>query len=238
MPEQNQQNQQDKAQLQNGNHAEQDGQQDEQQHATEARAEATRAERLGKRPRSVQAPWIDEEHTEDLSSQNQTPTDQYEGNLEAGLVDADAPGSAESLELLNERELRADETNDAYIAAEEGLAYVPPIDPPIVPSNDYEAARVASGLSASALGEAYNEENPARYMADSDAMRARVREALRADSSTTAYVEQVQVDVEGDTVMLSGEVEDLVDSDNLSAVAQYVEGIDEVINNVRVRAIE
>ena len=47
-----------------------------------------------------------------------TDTEIYEGDLEAG-TDPMRSG------------LRSDETDDPNVAAEEGLAYVPPTDPPV-----------------------------------------------------------------------------------------------------------
>lgn len=41
----------------------------------------------------------------------------------------------------------------------------------------------------------------------------------------------------GPMVVLRGVVDDLVDSDNLTAVASYSTGVAEVVNEVRVRAI-
>lgn len=54
-----------------------------------------------------------------------TPTDQYEGELEAGTADEVTPGP-DSLDLLTQLELREGETDDAFKAAEEGLTYIPP----------------------------------------------------------------------------------------------------------------
>ncbi|HVL52739.1 MAG TPA: hypothetical protein VM344_00595, partial [Vitreimonas sp.] len=59
----------------------------------------------------------------------------YQGDLEARASNDDQPDhpDAENLEMLLEAELRAGETHDAGEAAEEGLTWVPPIDPPVVP---------------------------------------------------------------------------------------------------------
>src|SRR4051812_37929134 len=74
-------------------------------------------------------------------------TDQVElpSTMSGGGVTADMAGaagsiprvaSAESLELLEDRALRTDETTDANTAAEGGIPWVPPVDPPVVPSSD------------------------------------------------------------------------------------------------------
>jgi len=168
-----------------------------------------------------------------------TPTDVYEGELETGTAD-DLPQDpdAENLELLTELDLRAGETDDAMEAAEEGFTYVPPIDPPVVPGEGYENAEVASGLGTSAFDEPYDEDHHDDFITDDDEVRARVREALRADSSTTQYAGKIAITARDGVVTLRGEVDDLVDSDNLLAVAEYVDGVDEVVDELRVHGLE
>ena len=167
-----------------------------------------------------------------------TSTDVYEGELEAGTAD-DLPDDpdAENLEMLTELELRAGETDDPMEAVEEGFTYLPPIDPPVVPGGD-DNAEIASGLGLSALDEPYDEDHHDDFITADDEMRARVREALRADSSTTQYASKIAIAARDGVVTLRGEVADLVDSDNLLAVAEYVDGVDEVVDELRVRGLE
>jgi hypothetical protein len=168
-----------------------------------------------------------------------TATDVYEGQLEAGTAD-DLPSDpdAENLELLTELELRADETDDPMEAVEEGFTYIPPIDPPVVPGGGYQNAEIASGLGVSALDEPYDEDHHDSFMSPDDEIRARVREAIRADSSTSQYAGTIAIAVRGGVVTLRGVVDDLVDSDNLLAVAEYVDDVDEVVDELRVRGLE
>ncbi|HMQ34435.1 MAG TPA: BON domain-containing protein [Chloroflexaceae bacterium] len=166
-----------------------------------------------------------------------TDSDQYLGEIEAGVHD-DLPGDPESLELLTELELRAEETDDAFTASDEGMTYVPPIDPPTVPSDDLEDAEIASGFGVSAMDEGYDPDSQAGFLPPDDQMEALVREALRADSATSQYADLVNIAVSDGVVTLRGEVVDLEDSDNLLAVAAYVEGVVEVVDRLRVRALE
>jgi hypothetical protein len=191
----------------------------------------------GYRSANDQGVFPDADTTDDLGQL--TSSDVYEGQLEAGTAD-DLPGEpdADNLEMLNELELRADETDDPMEAVEEGFTYVPPIDPPIVPGGGYDGAEVASGLGPSALDESYDEDHHNSFLEADDEVSARVREALRADSSTTQYADRIEIEVRGAVVTLRGEVDDLVDSDNLLAVAEYVEGVDEVVDELRVRGLE
>jgi hypothetical protein len=152
--------------------------------------------------------------------------------------DADRPEDPENIELLTELELRAEETDDAMEAVEEGLSYVPPIDPPVEPGGGYAGAEVASGFGVSALDEPYDEDHHSDFTSSDDEISARVREALRADSSTTAYADRLAIESRSGVVTLRGVVADLVDSDNLLAVAEYVEGVDEVVDELQVRGLE
>lgn len=187
----------------------------------------------GRQPQSDQEAWIDQAHTGNL--EGATPTDTYEADLASGAFDPEQ--DSESLEMLTEREMREGETGDAFKAAEEGVTYVPPIDPPTTPGADYPT-HVASGMGASALSDPYQADSHNRPLPDADEMRARVYEALRADSSTTAYADTVVAITRGDTVILRGVVADLLDAQNVAAVAQYVEGVAEVIDELRVQTMQ
>jgi hypothetical protein len=160
----------------------------------------------------------------------------YLGEVEAGVHD-DLPNDTESLEMLTELELRAEETDDAYIAAEEGVTYVPPIDPPTVPSDSLEGAEVAAGFGVSSLDEPYNLDGHSSFELGDDEMVARVRAALRADSATTQYADAVAISVRNGVVILRGTVLDLEDSDNIAAVAGYIEGVVEVVDELDVREL-
>ena len=168
-----------------------------------------------------------------------TSSDVYQGELEAGTAD-DLPGDpdAGNLETLIELELRAGETDDAMDAVEEGFTYIPPVDPPVVPGGGYDNAEVASGLGVSALDEPYDEDHHDDFISADDEVGARVREALRADSNTTRYAGRIAIAARDGVVTLRGEVDDLVDSDNLLAVAEYVAGVEEVVDELRVRGLE
>lgn len=57
-------------------------------------------------------------------------TEIYQGDLEAlgGRISAGGP----EVDPLTDSGLRADETDDPNVAAEEGVPWVPPIDPPAI----------------------------------------------------------------------------------------------------------
>ena len=168
-----------------------------------------------------------------------TPTQIYEGELEAGVHD-DLPGEPveQNLEMLTELELRGDETDDPFIAAEEGMTYVAPIDPPVVPSpTSREGVDVAAGMGHSALDEPFDADHHSGFLPVDDEMSERVREALRADASTSRFADEIQVLTRGGVVTLRGIVDDVEDTDNAAAVAAYVDGVVEVNEELEVRAL-
>ena len=168
-----------------------------------------------------------------------TPEQIYEGELEAGVHD-DLPGEPveQNLEMLTELELRGDETDDPFIAAEEGFTYIAPIDPPVIPSpTSREGIEVAAGMGHSALDEPFDADHHSGFLPADDEMSARVREALRADASTSRFADEIQVLTRGSVVTLRGVVDDVEDSDNAAAVAAYVDGVVEVNEELEVRAL-
>jgi len=191
----------------------------------------------GRRPPDQQAAYLSLDEIDDLGQISSV--DIYQAELAAGVND-DLPDDPEQLELLTELELRTDETDNPIEATEEGIPYIPPIDPPTVAATytDSESdAVIANGYASSALDEPYDQDHHSSFLTSDDEMSARVREALRADSSTTSYADSIGVFTRGGVVTLRGSVDDLIDSDNLAAVAAYVEGVEEVIDELDIRAL-
>ncbi len=195
-------------------------------------------ELAGERVPRDQAAFVSEGEIDTLGD-GLTHVDMYEGELEAGVHD-DLPGEpvAENLEMLTELELRAGETDNPDVAAEEGLTYIPPIDPPVVPSDDPQDLRIAAGFGTTALDEPYDQDHGSNFLASEDEMSARVREALRADAATTRYADEVAIGTRGSTVALRGWVDDVEDTDNMVEVASRVTGVAEVIDELEVRSLQ
>jgi hypothetical protein len=189
----------------------------------------------GRRPSDRQEAFLHADETDNLGSL--TPTDHYEAEPAAG-VDDDLPDDPNRIELLVERELRDGETNDPFEAAEEGQTYVPPVDPPVTPADNQEKAQIGSGFAPSALDEPYDQEHHSQALPARDELTRRFYEALRADSSTAGYADQMHVIVRGSQVILRGRVTDLTDSDNLEAVVSRVAGVSEVVNKLEVQSLE
>jgi hypothetical protein len=130
-------------------------------------------------------------------------------HLEAG------EGEVESLDGLALDDLREGETDDPDVATEEGLAYVPPSDPPFrVDAEAPEGIEVAGAMDDS--GELD--------------LTARIRDALEADAATTDLADRLVIGTRGATVVVRGIVDDIDDGDNIASVIERVDGVEEVID--------
>lgn len=197
-------------------------------------SEAQLAELEGRRVNSAGEGAFPADRVEDLGSISETDSYEYElvSDINDGLLN-----EPESLDLLTERELLSGETDDAIEAAEEGLTYVPPTDPP--PNlDDYQSDEADSGFGAPVIDEAaYDEDLQSRSPLTETELVVLVREALLTDSSTKLYADQVHISESDGRVVLRGTMDDLSDVDNLLAVAGYVNGVTEVVDMLAVRAL-
>jgi len=164
-----------------------------------------------------------------------TDTERYLGEPErGGSGDFGARGDVESLEGLADRDLREGETDDPYVASDEGLTYVPPTDPPTIPSDDPQGIDIAAGTGSSSLDEPYDEEHAGELLSVESDLTARVREALEDDAATSGLADRIRIATIGGTVVLRGTVDTLDDGDALVEVASRVGGVDEVRDETEV----
>jgi len=165
-----------------------------------------------------------------------TDTRIYEGELEARVADSDQPDEspAENIESFAVDGFRAGETDDAGEAAEEGLTWVPPTDPPVVPG-DLGEPEIAAGFGTSATDEPYDTDHEGEALSPYDDVEARVIEALRADAATSALADGLAIEAEGGAVTIDGEIDDVEDEDAIVAVAERVEGVAGAVSRLRLR---
>lgn len=153
---------------------------------------------------------------------NPTVTDIYQmdNDERSDMIDPED----ESLDTLTNANLREGETDDVMEAIEEGLSYVPPIDPPVQADSDADFEQADAD-------EQGNE--PVASLA------SQVHVRLIHDSATAQLAHRIHVrEVEAGVIELSGVVDDLTDEDLLLGVAESVEGIDEVVSALRVRGVD
>jgi hypothetical protein len=166
-----------------------------------------------------------------------TDTRIYEGELEARPPDSDQPDAErhENLESLAATELRDGETDDPNEAAEEGLTWVPPIDPPL--RIDDDGPEVAAGFGTTATDEPFDQDHHGQAMFAVDEVEARVLEALRADSATAGLADGLEIDAEGGRVIVAGSVDDIEDEDAVVSIVEAVSGVSAVVSRLEVRAV-
>jgi hypothetical protein len=140
-------------------------------------------------------------------------------------------------DTLLDRGPRAGETDDAFEAAEEGLTWIPPVDPPIR-TGDLGQPEVAAGFGTTAHDEPFDLDHHAAGLPGEDEQSARVVEALRADASTAGLADRIAVDTDGARVILTGEVDDIEDEEAVLAVAETATGVGAVQNHITVSAVE
>src|SRR4051794_7702975 len=117
------------------------------------------------------------------------------------------PDAVVSLDAAVDSELREGETDDPLVAIEEGQTYVPPSDPPTVPSDDPQGIDVAAGSGVEGSDEPFDDDHDSGDDLDESAMNARVRAAIRDDAATSAYAHRIEIAVLGATAILRGTVE-------------------------------
>jgi hypothetical protein len=173
-----------------------------------------------------------------LERSNDTRT--YEGEPEPypSSGDESTASVADKLELLETTLLRGDETDDPNEAAEEGLTWVPPIDPPVHLDSDGESD-MTSGLAGMSLDQPDGDadDDGSSTWGDDDTT-ARIRDALAADALASAFVDDLRIESDGTRVRILGEVDDLDDEEQVVAIASAVPGVEDILNGIRVRAIE
>jgi hypothetical protein len=167
--------------------------------------------------------------------------DEFESRRVPTLTELDRGENAPDLEAAGDdlatldglatAELRDGETDDPDVAAEEGLTYVPPSDPPIrLDADDPDGFEVAAGSGVSALSEPYDEDHGSELLTDELDLTARIRGALEADAATTGFADRLVIGTRGSKVVVRGIVDDVDDSDNIVAVIERVDGVETVID--------
>jgi hypothetical protein len=167
-----------------------------------------------------------------------TDTRVLEGDLEARPIGGDQPDEpdVDNLELLVEDELRDGETDDPGEAAEEGLTYVPPVDPPVsIGDND---PQVLAGFGTTADDEPFDADHHGEALYALDERTERVREALASHAETAGLVDRLSFDTIGSRIVIEGTVDDLDDEEQILGVISELDGITEVVNRIEIAALE
>ena len=184
----------------------------------------------GEEPADEQDSTLDPDEIESREELTMTELDRLETR-------SSDPADLVSVDGLAAEGLRDGETDDPEVAAQEGLTWVPPTDPPFVVSDDPNGIAVAAGLGSSALDDPYDDDHRAEDLSAESELNARIRGAIRADAATSGYADRIVIGTIGSTAILRGVIDDLNDADDLVAVVERVKGIDEVRDETEVAGL-
>ena len=167
---------------------------------------------------------LDPSQMEERRTPTRTELDQADPSPDPTI----AHGQAAELDGLAAGGLRVGETDDPEVAAEEGLAWVPPMDPPVVPDQeDPEGLAVGAGRGVDALADPYDQDHRGSSGDEGGELELRVREALRADAATST-MDGIEVRLDGDRATVHGVVQTVDDADRIVEVIERVAGITSV----------
>jgi hypothetical protein len=183
---------------------------------------------LGEEPPAEQDAVIDPDEFAEVPET--TDTERY-------LGEPDRPRDRTFVSVDDLAGVRDGETDDPYVASDEGLAYVPPMDPVVRASDDPEGVEIASGPGESALDDPYDDSHRSGDLSAEGDLTARIREALEADAATSELADRIAIAVVGRVAVLRGTVDGIDDGDTLVEVASRVGGIDEVRDETEVAGL-
>lgn len=155
-------------------------------------------------------------------------------SLEALEEEAAAERFADEAGDLRETQMMDGSTTNPALAQEQGLVYIPPTDPPVVPSDDLQGVEIGAGF-ASSMEEAESDvRDLPDHVADGDLnIEDNVYEALRYNSETM-HLTGVRVRVEDGIASLFGTVETEDDLGYAEDVVYEVDGVEDVRNHLQV----
>ncbi|MFZ1754938.1 MAG: BON domain-containing protein [Caldilineaceae bacterium] len=163
-------------------------------------------------------------------------------------TETDAIYSIEALEELKEelrveRDLKAIDTahtdgstTNPHQAQEQGLVYNPPSDPPVLPSDDPQGARIAAGFADSMEAIDPNAVDLPERVDNQDLdLEEDILTALQ-NNSETAHLSDVTAEVNNGVAFLRGTVPSADDIPRVDDIVSRLEGIYEVRNQLTFKA--
>jgi hypothetical protein len=128
-------------------------------------------------------------------------------------------------------------TTDSQLSAQEAVPYFPPTDPVVRTQDalgdvDDEAIAIVGGFAETAMDE---DDDPATvYPSMDDDLAEAVMRELRQDAATADLSSTIRVSTRGGVVLLTGRVETMQDAEEAAAVADRVDGVVEVREELEV----
>lgn len=191
---------------------------------------ATQDSRRTQDSEDTQDPWRDDSPRISSGSQWGDPTDppveevSFEELME--LREELESEDVSTGDLINTQDTDGSTTNPT-LAQEQGLVYIPPSDPPVVPSDDPQGVEIAAGFASSMEETDLDVLNLPERVDDNDSdLEDDIRTALRYNSETM-HLDDVRVYVRNGIAYLRGTV---VSEDDITIVDEMVRDIDAVVD--------
>lgn len=148
----------------------------------------------------------------------------------------------EEIEAALQRDLESDQiydtqhtdgsTTNPEQAEEQGLVYIPPDDPPVIPSDDWQGVEIAAGFGDSLYGEDPRaEELPAQLWGNDEELEELVMAALKRNSETSTMTD-IRVAAQDGVVHLYGVVASDEEAAIVDQLVRDLEEVDEVVNHL------
>lgn len=125
-------------------------------------------------------------------------------------------------------------TENPVLAQEQGLVYLPPSDPPVLPSDGRQNVEIAAGFATSIEeSEPGVVELPAHVAGNDLDLEQTIRETLH-NNSDTANLEDIHLSVRNGIVFLAGRVETLEEITIVDEMLRDLRGVRDVRNHLDV----
>lgn len=171
---------------------------------------------------------------EDRSPPNETDPTQAEVSYEELEENIDrARRSQHTGEVVDTRHTDGS-TENPVLAQEQGLVYLPPSDPPVLPSDDRQNVEIAAGFATSMEEtEPGVVELPAHVAGNDLDLEQTIRETLH-NNSETANLDGIHLSVRNGIVFLAGRVETLDEITIVDEMLRHMRGVRDVRNHLDV----
>lgn len=148
----------------------------------------------------------------------------------------------EEIEAAQRRDLESDQIYDTQHtdgstmnpeqAEEQGLVYIPPDDPPVIPSDDLQGVEIAAGFADSLYGEDPRaEELPDQLWGNDEELEELVMAALKRNSETST-MSDIRVAAQDGIVHLYGVVASDEEAAIVDQLVRDLEEVGEVVNHL------
>ncbi len=146
-------------------------------------------------------------------------------------IEADLQRDLESDQIYDTQHTDGSTTNPEQ-AEEQGLVYIPPDDPPVIPSDDLQGVEIAAGFSDSLDGEDPRAaELPEQLLGNDEDLEELVMAAL-AKNSETSTMSEVRVAAQDGVIHLYGVVASDEEMAIVDQLVRDLDGVDDVVNHL------